>query len=224
MCTYSFHPQYNSVAATQLSYSGISLVKVCTVSQETWVLLRTSRRTLTKASAQLASSGDSLRGLELRLRKSRFGMLDTILLIYRSKKKIPWLVMPKWVEHTTKDWEGRKHPDLQWRPHLSIWFNCHFWFSFAIIWHMIYTSTILLGTNLLVLILPILPVNYKCRYSPAVPESNKCEHNDVTLHRALCFSLADHWSYTLSQSAEAGYNMSWWKFYLFSEDRRKADW
>lgn len=72
----------HSDTTTALSYSGISRVSSSTVSQDTRVLLRTRRRTLAKASAHRGSRGIPARGLELRFRNSRLGMLDTILLIW----------------------------------------------------------------------------------------------------------------------------------------------
>lgn len=71
-----------------LSYSGISWVSSSTVSQDTWVLLRTRRRTREKASAHRGSRVIPASGLELRLRNSRLGMLETILLIW--KQEIMW--------------------------------------------------------------------------------------------------------------------------------------
>lgn len=67
------------------TYSGISWVSMCTMSQGTWVLLRTRRRRPEKASALPGSRLEPFRGFMLRLRKSKWGMLDRILLIYRGK-------------------------------------------------------------------------------------------------------------------------------------------
>lgn len=64
-----------------VTYSGVCFVSVCTVSQLTCVLIRTSRRTLEKMSAMLGSSSTPFRGFMLRLRKSRWGILDTMVQI-----------------------------------------------------------------------------------------------------------------------------------------------
>lgn len=66
-----------------ITYSGVCCVSVCTVSQLTCVLMRTSRRTLEKTSAMLGSSSTPLRGFMLRLRKSRWGMLETMVQIWQ---------------------------------------------------------------------------------------------------------------------------------------------
>ena len=65
------------------SYSGMSRVRVKTVSQDTCVLLSTRRRTPQKDSPQTGPSATLANGLKLRLRKSKLGMLETILLICR---------------------------------------------------------------------------------------------------------------------------------------------
>jgi len=64
------------------TYSGVSRVSVCTMSQVTYVLLSTRRRRPENASAVPGSRLDPLNGFILRLRKSRLGMLNRILLIY----------------------------------------------------------------------------------------------------------------------------------------------
>lgn len=69
------------------TYSGISRVSACTMSQVTCVLLSTRRRRPENASAAPGSRLDPLSGFILRLRKSRLGMLHRILLIYREERK-----------------------------------------------------------------------------------------------------------------------------------------
>lgn len=86
-CSRAFHLTFNKLnkknSVWLLPYSVISRVSSSTVSQDTWVLLRTRRLTREKASAHWGSRIIPASGLELRFRNSRLGMLDTILLIWK---------------------------------------------------------------------------------------------------------------------------------------------
>lgn len=63
------------------------------MSQDTWVLLRTRRRTREKVSAHRGSRVIPARGLELRFRNSRLGMLDTILLIWKQDNDVCFYIL-----------------------------------------------------------------------------------------------------------------------------------
>lgn len=67
-----------------LTYSGMCRVSMCTVFQLTCVLMRTSLRIRQKTSAVAGISSTLLRGFMLRLRKSKWGTLDTMVQIWET--------------------------------------------------------------------------------------------------------------------------------------------